>query len=70
MVELGILKHALSMATGEKTNGLDNYLVINGRVRGIESGASELLNQTIQRNSLGAIYLRYDILYCRKLSDW
>ena len=36
---------ALSMVTGGKTNGLDNYLVINGRARVTEGGASELLNQ-------------------------
>ena len=36
---------ALSMETGGKTNGLDNYLVINGRAKG---GASELLNQLAQ----------------------
>lgn len=34
---------ALSMVTGGKTNGLDNYLVINGRARVTEGGASELL---------------------------
>jgi hypothetical protein len=36
---------ALSMLTGGKTNGLDNYLVINGRARVSEGDASELLNQ-------------------------
>jgi PPOX class probable F420-dependent enzyme len=36
---------ALSMVTGGKTNGLDNYLLINGRARITEGGASELLNQ-------------------------
>lgn len=36
---------ALSMETGGKTNGLDNYLVINGRARITEGGASKLLNQ-------------------------
>jgi hypothetical protein len=36
------------MATGGKTNGLDNYLVINGRARITEGGASELLNQLAQ----------------------
>ena len=39
---------ALSMETGRKTNGLDNYLVINGRARITEGGASELLNQLAQ----------------------
>jgi PPOX class probable F420-dependent enzyme len=39
---------ALSMVTGGKTNGLDNYLVINGRARVTEGGASELLNQLAQ----------------------
>jgi hypothetical protein len=29
----------LSMVTGGKTNGLDNYLVINGRARVTEGGA-------------------------------
>jgi len=39
---------ALSMATGGKTNGLDNYLVINGRARVTEGGAQELLNRLAQ----------------------
>jgi PPOX class probable F420-dependent enzyme len=39
---------ALSMVTGGKTNGLDNYLVIHGRARVTEGGASELLNQLAQ----------------------
>ena len=39
---------ALSMITGGKTDGLDNYLVINGRARITEGGASELLNQLAQ----------------------
>jgi hypothetical protein len=39
---------ALSMVTGGKTNGLDNYLVINGRARVTGGGASELLNQLAQ----------------------
>lgn len=39
---------ALSMETGGKTNGLDNYLVINGRARITEGGAPELLNQLAQ----------------------
>jgi hypothetical protein len=30
------------MVTGGKTNGLDNYLVINGRARVTEGGAPEL----------------------------
>ena len=39
---------ALSMVTGGKTNGLDNYLVINGRARVTEGGAPKLLNQLAQ----------------------
>jgi len=39
---------ALSMATGGKTKGLDNYLVINGRARITEGGAPELLNRLAQ----------------------
>ena len=39
---------ALSMVTGGKTNGLDNYLVINGRARITEGGAPELVNQLAQ----------------------
>ena len=39
---------ALSMETGGKTLGLDNYLVINGRARITEGGAPELLNQLAQ----------------------
>ena len=39
---------ALSIETGGKTNGLDNYLVINGRARITEGGAPELLNQLAQ----------------------
>jgi hypothetical protein len=39
---------ALSMVTGGKTNGLDNYLVINGHARVTEGGASQLLNQLAQ----------------------
>ena len=39
---------ALSMVTGGKTNGMDNYLAINGRARVTEGGASELLNQLAQ----------------------
>jgi PPOX class probable F420-dependent enzyme len=39
---------ALSMETGGKTKGLDNYLVINGRARISEGGAPELLNQLAQ----------------------
>jgi PPOX class probable F420-dependent enzyme len=38
----------LSMVTGGKTNGLDNYLVINGRARVTEGGAPELLNRLAQ----------------------
>ena len=39
---------ALSMETGGKTNGLDNYLVINGRAKITESGAPALLNRLAQ----------------------
>jgi PPOX class probable F420-dependent enzyme len=39
---------ALSMVTGGKTNGLDNYLVIDGRARISEGGAPELLNRLAQ----------------------
>ena len=39
---------ALSMATGGKTNGLDNYLVINGLARITEGGAPELVNRLAQ----------------------
>ena len=39
---------ALSMVTGGKTNGLDNYLVINGHARVTEGGAPKLLNQLAQ----------------------
>jgi PPOX class probable F420-dependent enzyme len=39
---------ALSMVTGGKTNGLDNYLLINGRARITEGGAPELLNRLAQ----------------------
>ncbi|MBE3560359.1 MAG: PPOX class F420-dependent oxidoreductase [Ktedonobacteraceae bacterium] len=39
---------ALSMATGGKTGGLDNYLVINGRARITEGGAPALLNRLAQ----------------------
>ena len=39
---------ALSMATGGKTNGLDNYLVINGHARITEGGAPELVNRLAQ----------------------
>jgi PPOX class probable F420-dependent enzyme len=39
---------ALSMETGGKTMGLDNYLVITGRARITEGGAPELLNQLAQ----------------------
>jgi Pyridoxamine 5'-phosphate oxidase len=38
----------LSMVTGGKTNGLDNYLVINGLARVTEGGAPQLLNQLAQ----------------------
>ena len=39
---------ALSMVTGGKTGGLDNYLVISGRARLTEGGAPQLLNQLAQ----------------------
>ena len=39
---------ALSMETGGKTHGLDNYLVINGRARVTEGGAPELLDRLAQ----------------------
>jgi PPOX class probable F420-dependent enzyme len=39
---------ALSMVTGGKTDGLDNYLVIDGRARITEGGAPELVNQLAQ----------------------
>lgn len=39
---------ALSMETGGKTNGLDNYLVINGRARITEGSAPELLDKLAQ----------------------
>jgi PPOX class probable F420-dependent enzyme len=39
---------ALSMFTGGKTNGLDNYLVINGLARVTEGGAPQLLNRLAQ----------------------
>jgi hypothetical protein len=39
---------ALSMMTGGKTNGLDNYLVVNGRARITEGGGPELLNGLAQ----------------------
>jgi PPOX class probable F420-dependent enzyme len=39
---------ALSMVTGGKTDGLDNYLVINGHARITEGGAPGLVNQLAQ----------------------
>ena len=39
---------ALSMVTGGKTNGLDNYLVINGPARVTEGGAPQFLNRLAQ----------------------
>lgn len=39
---------ALSMETGGKTGGLDNYLVLSGRARVTEGGAPELLNRLAQ----------------------
>jgi PPOX class probable F420-dependent enzyme len=39
---------ALSLETGGKTGGLDNYLVINGRARITEGGAPAMLNQLAQ----------------------
>ena len=38
----------LSMITGGKTEGLDNYLVINGHARVTEGGAPALLNRLAQ----------------------
>jgi PPOX class probable F420-dependent enzyme len=39
---------ALSLETGGKTGGLDNYLVINGHARITEGGAPAMLNQLAQ----------------------
>jgi PPOX class probable F420-dependent enzyme len=39
---------ALSLETGGKTHGLDNYLVIHGKARITEGGAPELLNRLAQ----------------------
>ena len=39
---------ALSMLTGGKTGGMDNYLVLSGRARLTEGGAPELLNRLAQ----------------------
>ena len=39
---------ALSIETGGKTDGLDNYLVINGRAHITEGGAPAMLNQLAQ----------------------
>ena len=39
---------ALSMETGGKTKGLDNYLAITGRASITEGGAPELLNRLAQ----------------------
>jgi PPOX class probable F420-dependent enzyme len=39
---------ALSMVTGGKTDGLDNYPAINGSARITEGGAPELVNQLAQ----------------------
>lgn len=39
---------ALSMVTGGKTGGMDNYLVLSGRARLTEGGAPELLNRLAQ----------------------
>jgi hypothetical protein len=36
------------MVTGGKTNGFDNYLVINGHAKITEGGAHKLLNQLAQ----------------------
>jgi PPOX class probable F420-dependent enzyme len=38
----------LSIVTGGKTDGLDNYLVVNGRARITEGGAPNLVNQLAQ----------------------
>lgn len=39
---------ALSLETGGKTGGLENYLVISGRARVTKGGAPELLRQLAQ----------------------
>jgi len=39
---------ALSMETGGKTGGLDNYLVVSGRAYITEGGAPELLHRLAQ----------------------
>jgi PPOX class probable F420-dependent enzyme len=39
---------ALSIVTEGKTDGLENYLVINGRARVTRGGASDLLNRLVQ----------------------
>ena len=41
-------KVALSMVTGGKTHGLDNYLVVSGSARITEGGAPELLQRLAQ----------------------
>jgi PPOX class probable F420-dependent enzyme len=43
-----VARVALSMVTGGKTDGLDNYLVINGRAKITEGGAPNLVNQLAQ----------------------
>ena len=47
---------ALSMVTGGKTNGLDNYLVINGHAEVTEGGAPKLLKQLAQIYWPGTTY--------------
>lgn len=39
---------ALSLVTGGKTGGLDNYLVVEGRARITEGGGPQLVNQLAQ----------------------
>lgn len=39
---------AISLETGGKSGGMDNYLVISGRARITEGGAPELLHQLAQ----------------------
>jgi hypothetical protein len=43
-----VSKKKISMVTGGKTDGLDNYLVVNGRARITEGGAPNLVNQQAQ----------------------
>ena len=55
-----MIRAALSMETGGKTNGLNNYLVITGRARITECSAPELLNQLAQ---LAQIYIAAGTTY-------